>query len=158
MFSHQHILKASCFYKCQSYFTFVENVTASQESSRMIGLALVFTFALTLRQSYGVGSHLAQWKTKCLALSQGKPKWSILHSESTNGPFVPGLALLGDVPEDSRVHICAHTHSNTMIQEIQSYGKIKSTAGYSCDSGIGQQYFNVHIQIWRQLKGSTDGR
>lgn len=62
-----------------------------------------------MRQAYGVGSHLVQWKTKCLALSQGKPKWSILHSESTNGPFVPGLTLLGDVPEDSRVHICAHT-------------------------------------------------
>lgn len=48
-----------------------------------------------------------------------------------------------------KIHVCtcAHTEGNMMIQEIQSYGKIKSTAGYSCDSGIGQQYFNVHIPI-----------
>lgn len=62
-----------------------------------------------------------------LALSQ--PKWSILHSESTNRPFVPALTYLGDVPEDSRVHMCVYTleqddPGNLIIWEDQKHSGI----------------------------------
>lgn len=86
-------------------------------------------------------------KAKVINITSWKHQWTLCPRTSASGRC-------------ARRFTCAHmcTHSNMMIQEIQSYGKIKSTAGYSCDSGIGQQYFNLHIQIWRQLKEPTDGR
>lgn len=85
-------------------------------------------------------------EAKAINMTFCKHQWLLCPSARTSGRC-------------ARRFTCAHvcTHSNTMIQEIQSYGKIKSPAGDSCDSGIGQQSFNVHIQIRRQPEESADG-